>query len=100
VHFVGDLHQPLHTANDHDLDAKNKENNGHVNDNGDRGGNLKLVTWLGASSDPFGCWNLHAVWDDGIIDNNHAGDVALSGALDGALTPQKLSALQKGTAID
>jgi hypothetical protein len=100
VHFVGDLHQPLHTAKDHDLDAGNKENHGHVADKGDRGGNLKLVTWLGQSSSPFGCWNLHAVWDDGIIGRNQVDEFALANALDGALNPQKISALQKGTVID
>jgi hypothetical protein len=44
VHFVGDLHQPLHAANDHD-----------------RGGNDVTVTFMGLPT------NLHAVWDSGII---------------------------------
>jgi hypothetical protein len=100
THFIGDLSQPLHAAKDHDLDAKNKENQGHVNDNGDRGGNLKLVTWNGESANSFGCWNLHAVWDDGILERNNVGEIALADALDGTLSPQKISALQKGTVID
>lgn len=44
VHFIGDLHQPLHCADDHD-----------------RGGNDVHVTFFGVSS------NLHKVWDSDII---------------------------------
>jgi hypothetical protein len=44
VHFVGDLHQPL-----------------HVSDNHDRGGNDASVIFMGLPT------NLHAVWDSGII---------------------------------
>jgi hypothetical protein len=57
VHFVGDLHQPLHSA-----------------DNNDRGGNQVQVRFLGAST------NLHKLWDSGLInrakipDNNDYAD--------------------------
>jgi S1/P1 Nuclease len=44
VHFVGDVHQPLHASNDND-----------------RGGNNVAVTFMGLPT------NLHAVWDTGII---------------------------------
>jgi hypothetical protein len=44
VHFVGDLHQPLHCADNHD-----------------RGGNDVAVTFFGQKS------NLHRVWDSDII---------------------------------
>jgi hypothetical protein len=44
VHLVGDLHQPLHCADD-----------------GDRGGNEVHVTLLGRPE------NLHAVWDAGLL---------------------------------
>ena len=44
VHFIGDLHQPLHCADHHD-----------------QGGNGLKVTFFGASS------NLHKVWDSDII---------------------------------
>lgn len=52
VHFVGDLHQPLHCI-----------------DNGDRGGNEAQVTFFGEATNPFSQkpWNLHAVWDAGLI---------------------------------
>lgn len=45
IHFVADLHQPLHVGRRQDL-----------------GGNKVTVTWFGEPS------NLHAVWDSGIIE--------------------------------
>jgi hypothetical protein len=45
VHFVGDIHQPLHCASQRD-----------------HGGNDVRLAWQGAPS------NLHAVWDGGIIE--------------------------------
>jgi hypothetical protein len=46
VHFVGDIHQPL-----------------HVGRRADRGGNSIKVTLIGQET------NLHSVWDSGMIDN-------------------------------
>jgi hypothetical protein len=51
VHFVADIHQPLHCADD-----------------GDRGGNRVRVIFLGRNT------NLHAVWDWGILAPAVAGD--------------------------
>jgi nuclease S1 len=45
VHFIGDIHQPLHASN-----------------NNDRGGNDVIVTFMGRQT------NLHTVWDTGIIE--------------------------------
>jgi hypothetical protein len=44
IHFVGDIHQPLHTATD-----------------GDRGGTCQQVNVVPAEA------NLHFVWDDGVV---------------------------------
>ena len=44
VHFVGDLHQPLHAGRGHD-----------------RGGNDYQVNWNGKGS------NLHSLWDSGLL---------------------------------
>eukprot|EP00055_Hartaetosiga_balthica_P014469 m.79491 g.79491 ORF g.79491 m.79491 type:complete len:320 (+) comp8605_c2_seq1:66-1025(+) len=56
THFLGDIHQPLHT--------------GFV---GDEGGNLINVTFFGEAI------NLHSVWDDGMINrtikNEYGGNV-------------------------
>jgi hypothetical protein len=51
VHFVADVHQPLHASN-----------------NNDRGGNGVAVTFMGHQT------NLHAVWDSGIIGPAVKGD--------------------------
>ncbi len=48
VHFVGDVHQPLHCAERH----------------GDHGGNLVLVNWPG---NPVAL-KLHAVWDGSLVE--------------------------------
>ena len=48
VHFVGDVHQPL-----------------HVGRRGDRGGNSIKVKWFRQPS------NLHSVWDSGLIDSEN-----------------------------
>ncbi len=45
VHLVGDIHQPLHCADDNDF-----------------GGNLKAVVWIDGD-----VWKLHAVWDEAIL---------------------------------
>jgi len=45
IHFVGDVHQPMHTARKDDL-----------------GGNKVVLTWFGQRS------NLHRVWDEQLID--------------------------------
>lgn len=58
VHFVGDVHQPLHCADE------------VVNGVNDRGGNLKAVNFQGADL------NLHALWDHQI----QSGDVNDPGA--------------------
>jgi len=50
IHFVGDIHQPLHDETRYGADGKD-----------DRGGNDVSVTFFGQKN------NLHAVWDTGII---------------------------------
>lgn len=99
VHFMGDMHQPLHDAVDHDRDAANKENTPKVIDNGDRGGNLKVVTWLGQDANEFGCWNLHAVWDEGIIEKKNSNDESYADALNSAIDPKKIGDIQKHSVI-
>jgi len=77
VHFVGDIHQPL-----------------HVSDNNDRGGNDVMVIFLGYST------NLHAVWDTGIIEAALGPDersYALN--LVQKITPGKLESWSKGNPI-
>jgi hypothetical protein len=69
IHFVGDLHQPLHTATNNDL-----------------GGNCVPVTFDGRTPEETNAErgtyrpNLHAVWDTGIIEEFSQGE-----------TPQQLA---------
>jgi hypothetical protein len=54
VHFLGDLHQPLHCA-----------------DNNDSGGNSVLVSWKDEPKYKYDdIWNLHSVWDEYLVERN------------------------------
>jgi nuclease S1 len=80
VHFIGDLHQPLHTA-----------------DNSDRGGTRRVV-WLGADST-----DLHKVWDGQILERSGvsmSSDAAYLDALRRAMDTLDLTALEAGTVLD
>ena len=59
IHFVGDIHQPL-----------------HVGRRSDRGGNGVPVTWFGRDT------NLHSVWDSAIIGHWELSYTELAGFLD------------------
>jgi hypothetical protein len=78
VHFVADVHQPLHCADD-----------------GDKGGNAIHVTFMGRRT------NLHAVWDSGIVAPAVAGDErAYALQLVRAITPAELAAWRAGAAAE
>jgi hypothetical protein len=59
VHFVGDVHQPL-----------------HVGRRADRGGNSIEVTWFGEET------NLHAVWDTQLVENEQLSFSELAAFID------------------
>ncbi len=77
AHFVGDVHQPL-----------------HVSFEDDRGGNDVKVTWLGQSG-----WNLHRVWDTGLIEHRMAtqpsGREAFTSAIENGIKEAKLQQWRK-----
>jgi hypothetical protein len=73
VHFVGDLHQPL-----------------HCEDNEDRGGNDVPVLFLRAHT------NLHAMWDSGLL-RDMEGEDRLLATLRQAITPEEAAAWSGGT---
>ncbi|MBI3666126.1 MAG: S1/P1 nuclease [Acidobacteria bacterium] len=74
VHFVGDLHQPLHCADRHD-----------------RGGNDVKVRLGNRRS------NLHRVWDSDIIEEQHPDFESFARALDAAITGEEIRAWSDGT---
>jgi nuclease S1 len=74
VHFMGDVHQPLHCANDDD-----------------RGGNEKLIRFEGTKM------NLHALWDR-LISKESKGDSKMFAVkLESGITPEKVTAWAEGS---
>ena len=76
VHFVGDLHQPLHVGM-----AK------------DRGGNLFQVQWFDEGT------NLHRLWDTGLI-NYYSMSYSELAATKPYLTPEQVEEIAKGDHYD
>jgi S1/P1 Nuclease len=77
LHFIGDVHQPLHASDHHD-----------------RGGNC-----IGLASSPDGRdWNLHAYWDTGVVDALGGSAEAIAMRLDGRITPQDIVVWGQGDA--
>jgi hypothetical protein len=74
VHFVADLHQPLHCADNHD-----------------RGGNDVHVTFFGQNA------NLHSVWDTLLIERIDPDAESYAKRLDAALTDSDLSKFDRGS---
>jgi hypothetical protein len=78
LHFVGDVHQPLHASDDHD-----------------QGGNQKTVSGSGIPSN-----NLHHDWDTEFVKLLGADDGAIAQQLIGAITDKQIAAWSSGTPID
>jgi len=76
VHFVGDLHQPMHIGR--------KE---------DKGGNSIQVEWFGRGT------NLHSVWDSKMIDDWEMSYLELADNADD-LSKRQIEAIEKGTLVD
>jgi hypothetical protein len=85
THFVADIHQPLHGA-----------------DNRDRGGNDVPVVFFGAvlnqsSGKP---WNLHAVWDTGLIERRGLSVSEYARCLARQVGRDSASDIERGTVVD
>jgi hypothetical protein len=77
VHFVGDLHQPLHDEDDHD-----------------KGGNARRVIFDGYRD------NLHWVWDTGLLRDINRNAKALAAELKSRITPEDRAQWGRGTVED
>ena len=77
IHFMGDMHQPL-----------------HVGDDSDRGGNLRAVIFLGHPTD------LHKVWDGELIDSSVANQDVYFELLRKRMASLDLRKLEAGTVVD
>jgi hypothetical protein len=85
IHFVADLHQPLHAG-----------------DNQDRGGNDVQVEFLGQTINPYNHkpWNLHAVWDSGILEAQDRDAHHYAERLNTWLHSQPQGSFQDGSVVD
>jgi hypothetical protein len=77
IHFIGDLHQPLHVGRAED-----------------QGGNRIQVSWFSRTS------NLHRVWDSDLIDGYSMGYDELAQELLRSTTKEEHAPLAKGTYLD
>ncbi|MGH9448843.1 MAG: S1/P1 nuclease, partial [Terriglobia bacterium] len=77
VHFIGDLHQPLHCEN-----------------NDDEGGNTREVIFEGHPD------RLHWVWDTGLLREIDQNPEQLAATLERQITPQDRRAWEKGSIGD
>ena len=76
VHFMGDLHQPLHTGRGED-----------------KGGNDIQVQWFGRGS------NLHRVWDSAMIDDFQMSFTELAESTDD-LSKKEINEIRSGSILD
>lgn len=76
IHFIGDMHQPLHLGLAED-----------------RGGNRIQVRWFNQGT------NLHTVWDSKMLDSYQMSYTELAENAD-VLTKKQLEEIQKGTVLD
>jgi len=77
IHFVGDLHQPLHAADRHD-----------------KGGNGLIVLLK------KGRTNLHRIWDDDLVEALGPDPAAVAGSIEAGLVPQDKTRIAAGTPVD
>jgi hypothetical protein len=77
IHFIGDLHQPL-----------------HVSDNHDRGGNDTQVQFFGRGT------NLHKVWDGQLIEQTGLSEAQYLDRLTKEMASLDLAAIERGSVVD
>ena len=77
VHFVADIHQPL-----------------HVGDHGDRGGNQTQIQFLGQGT------NLHRLWDSDLIHRIGGDDRAWVDQVERQITPEAIEDWSRGIVDD
>lgn len=77
IHFIGDLHQPLHDEDNHG-----------------EGGNLRCVIFDGRPD------NLHWIWDTGLLEDINRDPAAFAIELESRITPQDRRTWVRGTITD
>ena len=77
IHFIGDVHQPLHVADDHD-----------------KGGNSRFLFLHGGRT------NLHRIWDTDVVAALGPDPQRVAASLTAGLTPQQKTKDSAGTPAD
>jgi S1/P1 Nuclease len=77
IHFIGDLHQPLHAADRHD-----------------KGGNSLIVFQVRRRS------NLHRVWDEDVVEALGPDPMSVAADIEAGLSPQEKARIMTGTPVD
>jgi hypothetical protein len=77
IHFVGDIHQPLHDADNHD-----------------KGGNAIGISYSGHH------FNLHSLWDDEMVEQFGRDPTTVAHQFDGELSVSEKKNLMAGTPVD
>jgi S1/P1 Nuclease len=77
IHFVGDVHQPLHDADNHD-----------------KGGNAVRIGYNGHQ------FNLHSLWDDEMVEQFGRDPTTVAHQFDGELSPNEKKTMMAGTPTD
>jgi nuclease S1 len=89
VHFLGDLHQPMHAAGGQ---VKDEQSGNMIPD---RGGNLVKIRFLGYET------NLHSAWDSALIDwGPGTVDAYVDRLLEYEMRGRSVAELQRGTIVD
>jgi len=84
VHLMGDIHQPLHAADDHD-----------------QGGNRVEVSFFGARDNPpYGTIRLHTIWDIHIVERLVADRGGEQRIVSAPVSAAQRSAWERGTIAD
>jgi len=78
VHLIGDIHQPFHAIGD------------------DRGGNGIKVTFMGSTECGMSLCNLHAVWDDALIESTGLNEKRYTARLLAEIKENKWESLSGG----
>jgi hypothetical protein len=77
IHFVGDMHQPLHCSDNHD-----------------HGGNSVRVVFEGRRT------NLHAIWDTPVVEALGSSEDEVAAKLEKGITQADRIAWSRGSAVD
>lgn len=84
IHFIGDVHQPLHAATD----------------SNDSGGNAVSVRYFNNQTHRQDATNLHSFWDKDLVDMQGSSVIEIANTLLSDITPAKISSWRRANPVD